>query len=213
MHRVLYFIVPAESEQEAISNATEGFETLRERTDTTYDYCKPMESGHNVAGSDRWTGFKGEPVAAPLSKDKAVEWVEEGMGYTERHFAENLYGLFQHMLDCLEDGVETAPKAIDEILEYVKENREDTSWSDGGETIREEWPRTIEALYEDTNGTMHRYYASQLSECNPMVAHIMDCVSYQGVTVADNSFRLENVREMLEERPSDVWVVPMDTHF
>lgn len=213
MHRILYFVVKAESESEAVDNAESGFEELRERTDTTYDYCRPMESGHNVAGSDRWSDFQGEPVAAPLSEPKGAEWVEEGLDYTERHFAENLYGLFQHMLECLEGSVETAPEAIDEILEYVKESREDTGWSECGETIQEEWPRTVGALYEDTEGTMHRCYAGRLDEGNPMVAHVMDCVSYQGVTVADNSFRLENVRGMVDERPGDVWVVPMDAHF
>lgn len=210
MHRVLYFIVPAESAQEAIEEATEAFESLKERTDTTYDYCKPMERGHSVAGADRWTGFQGEPVAAPLTDDKGIEWVEEAMDYTERHFAENLYGMFQHMLASLEDSVETAPRALDEILEYVKEVREDTSWSDGGNTIREEWPRTVEALYR--NDGMHRYYASQLSEGNPMVAHIIDCYSYDRLSIADNSFRLENVEEYIEEQPEGVWVVPMDTH-
>lgn len=212
MHKVLWFIVQADSEGEAVEKATESFENeVMGRTDTTYDYCKPMESGHSVAGSDRWTGFKDEPIAAPLASDQGVEWVEEALGYQERRTAENLYGFLQAVLEEFEASVETAPNALDEILAFVHETRDELSWSSGGERIREEWPRTVEALHRGEN-SMARYYAGCLREGNFMEASVIDCYTYNHPTVPDASYRLESVEELLDDRPKDAWVVPLDCH-
>lgn len=214
MHRVLYLIVQAESEKGAVKTATSRFEEdFVDTAQYTFDYCKPMQPGDTVSGSGRWHSFEGQPNAAPLTDEMATEWIEEAIDFTERHFAENLYAMFQHMVHCLEDSPLSAPEAIDQIYAFAKENHEDVNWSDGGEHLREEWGETVTTLFEAPNGAMHRVYANSLRRDNPYEGHIIDYYTYGHQTIADGGHHLENVREIQNEQPEDAWVVPLDVHF
>lgn len=212
MHRVIYLLVKADGHQDAISTATETFEDeLKDNDKTTYDYCKPMESGHNVAGSDRWGSFEDEPTAAPLTDQQAIDWIERGLKDTKLNFAGNLHRFLESAQYALEESVETAPEALAELMEYSRENAEKTR-RDAAEELLESHPRTIEALYDGDN-LQHRYNAECLSEGNLMEAHVFDAYTYDHIVAADGSYRIENVEDLLDRRASDAWVVPLDAHF
>ena len=210
----MYLIVKAESVTDAEETAVSRFEEdFVEAGRYTFDYCKLMNPGSSVSGAGRWSEFEGQPNAAPLTSDTAQEWLVDALDYTERHYAENLFGMFRGMVVCLDDSVETAPNAIDQIYAFVKENHEDLSWSSGGEQLREEWSETISALFQENSGTMHRSYAGALRTDNPFEGHIVDYYTYGHMTVADGGHDLENVAELRDEKPEDAWVVPLDVHF
>lgn len=212
MHRVLYLIVRAESEQDATETAQTTFENeLKDNAKTTYDYCRVMESGHRVAGSDRWSAFEGEPIAAPLTDPQATEWLERGMEDTRRNFVGSLYRFLANAQQELADSVETAPEAFTELVEYARENPEKTR-SEAADDLLDSQPRTLQALY-DGGSRNHRYNAGCLREGNLMEAHVIDAYTYEGVTAADGSYRSENVHALLAEQPEDAWVVPVDAHY
>jgi len=212
MHRVLYLIVRAENAKEAIDEATTTFENELKTDDrTTYDYCKPMEGSHNVAGSDRWTAFEGEPLAAPIHSEQAKDWIDHGLTDTKDNFIGHLYRFLANSQQALEESVETAPEALTELVEYARENPE-LPRQDAISELREDYSRTLNALFDGDN-LQHRYNAASLSEGNLMEGHVINCYTYQTPSVADGSYRTERVQELLDWGADDAYVVPLDAHF
>lgn len=213
MHKVIYMIVEADGEQEAVEAATDAFNTylnMRSEENTCgsrMDYCQPMEAGHTVSGSDRWSSFAGEPLAAPLHTGKGQEWLAEAKQYTREGFAA-LLGRFVTNVD--EDTSWT------EFREFAEDS---LALADDGSKAapshhRDELVQDHEEFITTLMDSFARYYAKCLAQDEPHEAFIFDNRRYDdSIMIAESPHYFELVDETTEVVDGDSWVVPLDVHY
>lgn len=211
MHRVVYLIVEAGTEKDAVETAEALFEDDFCRSESTsYDYCKPMESGHTVAGSDRWHGFEDEPTAARIGSEVGTQWVEDGIQYAQEHFVEGFYGFLQKTMQRLDDAEEHGVADLHEMVDFVATTYDEMNWSEGGEEMMDRYGEVLTEIWAEAD--MARYEAGRMRSDNPMECHVFDYYTYGHMTMVDGGHHVENVQDLLSEPPEDCWVVPLDTH-
>jgi len=90
MHKIIYALVEASTEDEAVAAGKQAFDRLvgvRPPSDAVFDYYVTFDESSTVAGQSRW----GErPTAAPVDSEAGQELLEEGWETTKSAFETNL---------------------------------------------------------------------------------------------------------------------------
>lgn len=68
--------------------------------DTMFDYCKRMESGHNVAGTDRWRRYADEDIAFRASSERGLREINDAWDETKDEFSNMLVNVVQGVAAC-----------------------------------------------------------------------------------------------------------------
>ncbi|WP_137287743.1 hypothetical protein [Halorussus salinisoli] len=91
MHMVIYSLVEASTQDEALATGRTVFDRLvgaSPHATAVFDYYVTFdESGTSVAGNARWCDL---PVAAPVKSDEGQELLERGWDATKNEFERNL---------------------------------------------------------------------------------------------------------------------------
>lgn len=215
MHKVIWILVEADEEPSAVAAATDAFERFlqydsdKANPNSHMDYCSPMVSGSTVAGSDRWTAFKDEPLAAPLDSEQGQEWFEEAKKFTMQTFASNL-GQLITQFD--EDGSAGAFQSfIEHVRELASEEGSTSAPYGNKDELAEEHGTFLEAVMD----SFGRYYASCLNDNDPHEAFLFDNRRYEdSLLVASCPSDYDWVDETTEEVGAEnTWLVPLDVHF
>jgi hypothetical protein len=87
MHTVIYALVPAKNQKEALSKADGVFERLT-GDNRPFDYHQMFDTeGTSVSGKGRWGNI---PAARKVSSAAGTKMLQEAWGYTQQEFNDNL---------------------------------------------------------------------------------------------------------------------------
>jgi len=208
MHKILYVVVSAEDTRDAVQAALDTFEEHLHHDadccfgDTTYDYAKPMEPGHTVAGSDRWTEFQGEAVAAPVDSETGADWLDHAEKTAINRPLTTMVRGFMEMAN-----VDDAPDPSALIELYASADSHGHSYSVVGDYVDEN-PAKARAFAD----SFARYHFGKAEVGDPMEMNLVDTISYQHPTARDSPHGFDLLRNSIEST-DNCWVVPLDTHF
>lgn len=103
MHMLIYALVDAQHEQDALSRATGTFDRLvGYGTDRppVFDYYATFDTHHEVAGTARWGDL---PCAAPVESSVGADLLEQGWEATVEQFEHNLGRLRQAITELSDE--------------------------------------------------------------------------------------------------------------
>lgn len=217
---VIRVIVDADSIDDAVSKAEQHFED-KLVPDSTFDYCKPMESGLTVAGSDRWWRYQGDPNAYIANRMHAMQEIQRAFEMTKESWA-------QHFSSMMVKIARECPDAVQEIVDSQR-GRGDISFKEEMSMLSEEFMKSItnsseridnqgiidEQVVENLMYDQHnklRYSASCLAHRQYVHCYLYD-VTYYGDGSGSAVDSVEIFEEIFDKEYLDgKYVVPLDAH-
>lgn len=227
MHRVIWIVVEADGESEAIERAESHFHDHLhyEQPNGYYDYCQPMVSGHTVAGADRWTSYADGPAAFPADSEQGLEELELAWKITRKEFADALAQVLCAFVDHIPETLQTLLAERPSVRAANEGGRYDYGYRESllSEDVLLEYqldddridPRgiidgdVVDALIGEKFNSW-RWSAERLGE-----DATGECALYDATYYDDGSGSHVDSVEKYEDTVADLegkWIVPLDVH-